>query len=187
MIKPWQKLGSKLLGNFRIFTVRSDRKVSPRTQVEHDFFVIDCNNWVNVIALTPDQKIVMVEQYRHGSNTVELEIPGGMIDAKDASPVAAGTRELREETGYEGENARLLGEIFPNPAIMGNVCYTVMVENCRLIHPVEFDSGEDLITRLVPIADLARLVAEKKIGHSLVAVALYHLELWQRGLKPPAA
>lgn len=186
MIKPWAKLTSKLLGEFRIFTVRSDRKVSPRTQAEHDFFVIDCRNWVNVVAITPEQQIVMVEQYRHGSNTVELEIPGGMIDPEDVSPVGAGTRELREETGYEGERARLLGEIFPNPAIMSNICYTVLVENCRLVHPVAFDSGEDLITRLVPIADLPRLVAEKKIGHSLVAVALYHFELWQRGLKPPA-
>ena len=186
MIRPWKKIGSKLLGDFRIFTVRSDRKVSPRTQAEHDFFVIDCGNWVNVIAITPGRELVMVEQYRHGSNAIELEIPGGMIDRKDASPVAAGARELREETGYEGESARLIGEVFPNPAIMSNVCYTVLVENCQLRHPVEFDSGEDLITRLVPVADLPRLVAEKKIGHSLVAVALYHFELWQRGFKPPA-
>lgn len=183
MIQPWQKLSSQLLGNFRIFTVRSDRKVSPRTQAEHDLFVIDCANWVNIVAVTPRQEIVMVEQYRHGSNTVELEIPGGMIDKKDASPVAGGVRELREETGYEGTNARLIGEIFPNPAIMSNVCYTVLVENCELTHPVEFDSGEDLITRLVPVADIPQLVADKKIRHSLVAVALYHFDLWQRGLK----
>lgn len=185
MIKPWQKISSKLLGDFKIFTLRTDRKISPRTQHEHDFFVIDSNNWVNVVAVTPDQHLVMVEQYRHGSNTVELEIPGGMIDAKDASPVAAGVRELREETGYEGTNARMLGEIYPNPAIMSNVCYTVLVENCRLTHSVEFDHGEDLITRLVPVADIPRLVAEKKIRHSLVVVALYHYELWQRGLKKP--
>lgn len=183
MIRPWPKLSSQPLGNFKIFTLRADRKISPRTQTEHDFFVIDSNPWVNVIAVTPNQELVMVEQYRHGSNTVELEIPGGMIDAKDASPVAAGVRELREETGYACANARLLGEIFPNPAIMSNVCYTVLVEDCRLAHAVEFDSGEDLITKLVPVADLPRLVAEKKISHSLVVVALYHFELWQRGLK----
>jgi ADP-ribose pyrophosphatase len=185
MIKPWQKTSSKLLGDFKIFTLRTDRKISPRTQREHDFFVIDSNNWVNVVAVTSDQKLVMVEQYRHGTNTVELEIPGGMIDTKDSSPVAAGVRELREETGYEGEDARMLGEIFPNPAIMSNTCYTVLVENCRLTHPVEFDHGEDLITRLVPVADLPRLVADKEISHSLVVVALYHFELWQRGLKKP--
>ncbi len=180
MIKPWQKLSSRPVGDFRIFSIRSDRKISPRTQQEHDFFVIDCVNWVNVIGLTPDQQLIMVEQYRHGSNTVELEIPGGMMDASDASPEATGTRELREETGYEGQNPVLIGQIFPNPAIMSNLCFTVMLENCHCIHPVEFDHGEDLITRLVPIADIPQLVSSGKIRHSLVVVALYHFELWRR-------
>lgn len=182
-IRPWKQTDTKPLGDFRIFTVRSDRKVSPRTQAEHDFFVIDCANWVNVVAVTPEQELVMVEQYRHGSNTVELEIPGGMIDQQDASPVAAGARELREETGFAGENARLLGQILPNPAIMSNTCYTVLVENCRCLHPVEFDHGEDLVTQLVPVAEIPRLVAAGKIGHSLVVVALYHFDLWQRRMK----
>lgn len=183
-VKPWKFISSKLLNKFRIFNVRSDIRVSPRTGREHDLFVIECTNWCNVIAITPDQKIVMVEQYRPGSDTVELEIPGGMIDAEDSSPVAAGVRELREETGYEGSDARLLGEVFPNPAIMNNTCYTIIVEDCRCIHPVELDAGEDMATRLVPIADIPRLVAENKIGHSLVVVALYYFDLWQRGLKP---
>jgi ADP-ribose pyrophosphatase len=81
-------------------------KISPRTGKEHDFYVLDSVNWVNVIAITPDQQLVMVEQYRHGSNTVELEIPGGMMDAGETDPVATAVRELREETGYAGENAR---------------------------------------------------------------------------------
>ena len=89
MITPWKKLGSKPLGDFRIFTLRSDRAISPRTGQEHEFFVIDCVNWVNVVALTPDERLVMVEQYRHGSNTVELEIPGGMVDREDGSPTVA--------------------------------------------------------------------------------------------------
>ena len=180
MIKPWQKTGSRPLGDFRIFTLRSDLAVSPRTGKEHEFFVIDCANWVNVIALTTDDHLVMVEQYRHGTNTVELEIPGGMVDRADASPVAAGVRELREETGYEGENPRILGRILPNPAIQNNTCYSVLVEHCRLRHTVEFDHGEDLITRLVPVGDIPRLVAEGKIQHSLVVVALYYFELWRR-------
>jgi 8-oxo-dGTP pyrophosphatase MutT (NUDIX family) len=183
MIKPWKKTGTTPLGDFRIFKVRSDRKVSPRTQSEHDCYVIDCANWVNVIAVTPERQLVMVEQYRHGSNTVELEIPGGMIDRTDATPVAAGERELREETGYAGENARLLGRIFPNPAIMSNTCYTVLVENCRCVHPLEFDHGEDIVTRLVPEAEIPGLVAEGRINHSLVVVALYHFDLWRRRLK----
>jgi 8-oxo-dGTP pyrophosphatase MutT (NUDIX family) len=180
MIEPWKKIGSRPLGDFRIFTVRGDKKISPRTNREHEFFVIDSANWVNVVAVTPDQQLVMVEQFRHGSNTVELEIPGGMIDAKDATPEASGERELREETGYAGSGARIIGSVWANPAIMSNTCYTVLVEDCRCVHPVEWDHGEDLITRLVPIADAPGLVASGKIRHPLVIVALYHFELLQR-------
>lgn len=181
MIRPWPTLSSRLVGDFRIFTVRSDEKVSPRTGQKHDFFIIECVDWVNVLAVTPDDHLVMVEQFRHGSNTVELEIPGGIMDAGETSPVETGVRELREETGYAGRNARVLGQVFANPAIMTNTCYTVIVEDCTLQHAVQFDSGEDLITRLVPIADVGRLVASGKIGHPLVAVALYHFDLWRRG------
>jgi len=181
-LKPWKKIGSKPVGDFRIFTIRSDEVISPRTLQAHGVYVIDCVNWVNVIALTPDRRLVMIEQYRHGSTTVELEIPGGMTDPADASPVATGLRELREETGYEGENARIPGQIFPNPAIMSNTCFTVLVENCRCLHPPQFDHGEDLITRLVPVTEIPHLVASGKIQHSLVVVALYYFDLWQRGV-----
>ncbi len=183
MIRPWQKLGSKPVGDFRIFTVRSDEKVSPRTGERHDFYVIECVDWVNVLAVTPDRQLVMVEQYRHGSNTVELEIPGGIMDAGDRSPVDTGRRELREETGYEGDNAQLLGSVFANPAIMSNSSHIVLVENCALKHPVQFDSGEDLLTRLVPIEEVSQLVATGKIRHPLVVVALYHFDLWRRGAR----
>lgn len=180
MIKPWKTISSKPAGDFRIFTIRSDRLLSPRTQQEHDFYVIDCVNWVNVVAVTPEQQLVMIHQYRHGSNTVELEIPGGMIDASDASPEAAAIRELREETGYEGTNARKIGKVFPNPAIMSNTCYTVLIENCRCVHPVEFDHSEDLVTQLVPLEQIPDLVATGKIRHSLVVVGLYYFELFQQ-------
>ena len=183
MIKPWKKIASKPAGDFRIFKIRADVCINPRTGKEQDFFVLDSVNWVNIIAVTPDQKLVMVQQYRHGSGTVELEIPGGMMDPHETDPVATAVRELREETGYEGENARLLGKIHSNPAILSNTTYTVLIENCQLKHGVEFDGGEDLITQLVPVAEIPRLVAEEKIGHSLVVVALYHFELWQKGLK----
>ena len=186
MIKPWKTISSKLIGDFRIFKLRSDVKVSPRTGKEHDFFVLDSGNWVNVIAVTPDRQLVMVEQYRHGSNTVELEIPGGMMDAGETDPVATAVRELREETGYAGEHARLLGKIHSNPAILSNVTYTVLIENCRLQHGVEFDSGEDISTSLVPVAEIPKFVADEKIGHPLVIVALYYFDLWQRGLKKDA-
>ena len=180
MIKPWKTVSSKPVGDFRIFNIRSDVMISPRTEKEHDFYIIECTNWVNVLAVTPDSKLVMIEQYRPGSNTVELEIPGGMLDAGDASPLAGGLRELREETGYEGEHGRILGDVFPNPAIMNNTCYTVLVENCLPKHPLQLDQGEDLATRLVPLEEIPRLIAEGRIKHCLVLVALYYFDIWRR-------
>lgn len=180
MIKPWPKEGSRLVGDYRIFKIRSDLKKSPLTGKTHDFFVIDTVDWVNVIALTPRRELVMIEQYRHGTDSVELEIPGGMMDAEDVDPAATGVRELREETGYEGRRARVIGDIFPNPAIMSNTCHTVLVEDCELKHPVEFDTCEDVATRLVPVGEIPALVHSGKIKHSLVAVALYHFDLAAR-------
>ena len=168
---------------FSHFQIRSDTCVNPRTGTEHDFYVLDSVGWVNVIALTPERQLVMIEQYRAGSQTVELEIPGGMMDPGETDPVATAVRELREETGYAGENARLLGKIWSNPAILSNQTFTVLIENCRLKHGVDFDHGEDLATRLVPAAEIPKLVADEEIGHSLVVVALYHFDLWQRGIK----
>jgi len=177
---PWKKLSSKQLADFRIFKVRSDACENPDTGQKGDFFVIESVNWVNVIAVTPDDKLVMVHQYRFGSETVELEIPGGMMDAHETDPVATAIRELREETGYEGENARVLGRVYSNPAIMNNTTFTVIIENCRLKHDTTFDHHEDLETELIPVSKVPDLVRSGRIGHPLVAVALYHFDLMRR-------
>lgn len=180
MIKPWPSREQKQVGDFRIFTVHSARKTSPRTGEEHDFYVINTRNWVNIIAVTPDDHLVMVEQYRHGSDTIELEVPGGVMDAEDGSPLATAVRELREETGYQGNPPQIIGEIFPNPAIMNNRCYTVLIDNCALSHATELDPGEDLVTRLVPIKDVPELIRAGKIRHAIVVVALYYYDLARR-------
>lgn len=182
-IQPWPLLRSRNLGDFRIFRLRQDWRRSPRTGCEHDFFVLDSRDWVNIVALTPDGQAILVEQFRHGTASVDLEVPGGVMDSADVSPVATAVRELREETGYEGTRARLLGNIAPNPAIQSNTCHTVLIEDCRPTGVHHFDPGEDIATRLVPADQLPALVADGTIRHSLVAVAIYHFDLWRRGLK----
>jgi 8-oxo-dGTP pyrophosphatase MutT (NUDIX family) len=174
-IKPWPVVTTKALANYRIFQLRTDLKVNPRTGSQHDFFVIDCADWVNVVALTPSHHVVMIEQFRHGTNTVELEIPGGIMDPHETDPA-----ELREETGYEGAPAQLIGTIFPNPAIQSNRCHTVLVEAAEVRHATEFDHAEDIAVRLVPLADIPGLIATGAIRHALVVVALTHFLLhWQ--------
>jgi len=176
-VHPWKKIGSRKLGAYKVYDVRGDTKVSPRTGEPHDFYIIEAVNWVNIIPITREGKIVMVEQYRHGSDTVELEIPGGMMDDGESDPVAAAVRELGEETGYVGKRARVIGQIFPNPAIMNNICYSVLVEDCVFEKEISLDSTEDIHVTLVDPAEIPSLIQQGRIGHSLVVVAFY---FWER-------
>ena len=96
-IKPWSLKRSEIVGDFKIFKVRSDNRISPRTGKEHQFYVIESVDWCNVIAITKDDELVMVEQYRQGTSLIELELPGGMVDPGE-QPIETAPRELREET-----------------------------------------------------------------------------------------
>ena len=176
-IRKWEKHASRVVSDHRIFKIREDNTTNPRTGSEHEMVVLECPDWVNIIALTPEREVVLVEQYRQGSETVELEIPGGMMDPGETDPVATALRELREETGYTGEKARVIGACFANPAIMNNRVHTILVENCQRTHEVEWDAGEDLITRLIPEADIPRLIRENQIRHSIVVAALQYFAL----------
>ena len=180
MIRPWKKLGSTIHSDHRILKVRHDRVVNPRTNTEHEMVVLENPEWVNLIARTPDDELVMVEQYRHGSGTVELEIPGGMVDEGE-TPLESGLRELREETGYEGEHARILGSLLANPAIMNNQVHTVLVENCLKKHELDWDAGEDIALRLIPVADIPRLIRAGQIRHSIIVAALHLFALEREG------
>jgi ADP-ribose pyrophosphatase len=183
-IQAWPKQASRPAGDYRIFKIRTDTRVSPRTGQSHEFHVLESVPWVNVIALTPARELVLIEQFRHGTETVELEIPGGVVDPTDASPLETAVRELREETGYAGINPQIIGQVYANPAIMNNSCFTALVSHCQLKHPVEFDHTEDIITTLVPADQIPAWVQNGRIRHSLVVAALYFFELWQRQNPP---
>ncbi|MDX2227855.1 MAG: NUDIX hydrolase [Verrucomicrobiae bacterium] len=172
--EPWKLLREEPLADYRVFRVKRETTLSPRTQKEHDFFVIECPDWVNVIALTPAQEMVMVRQYRHGTKQVSLEIPGGMMDPHETDPVAAALRELVEETGYIGHRPRHIGAIHPNPAVQENSCHTILVEDCTLRSELQLDPGEDIRVCLVPAADIPALIANGTITHALTVVAYYY-------------
>ena len=164
----WEKLGQDTKLKTRVFDVLGARYRHPGRGTERDFVVMQAPDWVNVVALTPDDHLVLVKQFRYGIDGFSLEIPGGVMDKTDTSPLETAVRELREETGYTGENPRLLSTAFANPAILSNTCYAVLLENCRLTHPTEPDSGEDLLTRLMPVAELPGLVTGGKIHFFLI-------------------
>ncbi len=166
---------------FRVVRLRSIRDVEPVGQggaadgqggaVEADFFAIDSADFVNVIAVTDDDAILLVEQYRHASGEMTLEIPGGLVDAGE-DPVAAGLRELCEETGYVAREARILGRTRPNPAIMSNRLTTVLALGVHLDGEPELDEHEDCVVHAMPWPEVVARIDDGRIDHALILASL---------------
>lgn len=175
----WRRLGSEQLADCRVFRVRRDRSADPRDGREHDFFVIEAPDWINVVPLTDDGRVVLIEQYRHGTGELSLEIPGGMVDPGE-SPAETAARELLEETGYGGGELTLVGKTRPNPAIQNNWLHTYVARGVRFSAAPVFHGTEQTVTRLVPFGEVPRLIREGAVTHSLVVAAFHLLSLCEK-------
>jgi 8-oxo-dGTP pyrophosphatase MutT (NUDIX family) len=172
----WRRERSEQVADCRVFNVRRDYSADPRDGRVHDFYVIEAPDWINVVPLTDDGRVVLIEQYRHGTGEVSLEIPGGMVDAGE-SPADAAARELLEETGYEAGEVTPLGKTRPNPAIQDNWIHTFLARGLEYRREPLNAGTEQTVVRLVPVERIPALVEEGKITHSLVVVGFHWLGL----------
>jgi len=172
MIKPWPIIESKKNLNTGLFSITTNRCRSPRTGQEHDFYVIDFPNWVQIIPITSDDQIVMVRQYRHGCGRIFLELPGGLIDENDLNPDQTAKRELLEETGYRAENLMLLTRIYPQPAILSNMGLTYVAREVKKAAEPHFDATEDIEVCLVKLQKIPEMIRSGEINHGQTVMAL---------------
>jgi 8-oxo-dGTP pyrophosphatase MutT (NUDIX family) len=159
----------------RVFRVLRKSARHPGRGTSADFFVLDSADWVNVVALTPAGGLVMVTQYRFGIEAPSLEVPGGMVEPGE-DPIEAGRRELLEETGYGGGEARLLGTVRPNPAIQNNVCHLVFIDGVEPRAAMDWDEHEEIHVSLLPVDEVLRLARGGGITHALAIDALFMFE-----------
>lgn len=172
-IEKWQKLSTRYLVEEKWATLRVDTCKLQTGVVKDDYFVLEYPDWVNAVALTRDNKIIMVRQYRHAGDIISLEVPGGVIDDGE-DPETAVKRELLEETGYSFDHSELIATLYPNPATANNRTYTYLLTGGVKTHGQDLDEHEILNVEEYTVEEVKELLKENKIDQALHTAALFY-------------
>lgn len=181
-IEPWSVVYENKEYQTPIFNLLQ-RKMRLNAEDEHnegDFYIIDAPEWVNVIPITEEEEVVLVEQFRYGIRQPTLEIPGGLVDPGE-TPHKAIERELVEETGYKSESWTSLGKVSANPAIMSNYTHLYLAEDCRFsgIQETENDVHERIKVHTLPVEEFLALAENGTIHHTIVIAAVGRFLLYR--------
>ncbi|MBP9680870.1 MAG: NUDIX hydrolase [Bacteriovorax sp.] len=175
-MKKWKTIETRPILKGHVFRYQQVRRQSPQTQAVGDFDIIQCSDWVNAIAVTADQKVVLIKQYRHGIDAFTTELPGGAINLGE-DPLIGAQRELQEETGYTSSRWVSLGSVDVNPAFMTNRYDVFLALDAQKTSEQSLDPFEEIEVYLEDIEKIPELVKKGVITHSLMLAAFY---LWER-------
>ncbi len=167
----WEVSEEELWADCKVFRVFRERNRHPQDGREGDFFVAHAPAWVTCVCVTESGNFLVEQQYRYGVRDLSWEFPGGVVEAGE-DPLAAGPRELLEETGYAGDPPILLGKLSANPAIFNNFCSIILIKNCKKIAGTSLDENEEILVREVSPAELLELARGGAIHHSIMIAAL---------------
>jgi len=177
----WKVLTREYLARKPWYTVRVDRVELPNGTVIPEYWISEYAPWVNVVALTDRDEVVLIRQYRHGIGGVYYELPAGSSDPGDTSMEEAARRELHEETGFGGGRWSLLTTLSANPALQNNLTYTFLAEGVTSLGAAAPEASEDIRVHPTPLADIQGLIERGGFLQALHVAPLLMLLLKRRG------
>ncbi|MEP6615376.1 MAG: NUDIX hydrolase [Ginsengibacter sp.] len=169
----WKTLTSEYITDKNYFRARKDKCETPGGKIVPEYYVVELDPTLCALAITDDEKAVMIRQYRHPLGKTLLEIPGGFVD-KDETPEKAIARELLEETGYEFSRYEYLGEVAANPGVLSNFTKLYLATGGKKVAVQKLDLNEDIRVELVPLDDLTNLLLQNKIVQSLHTNCIFY-------------
>lgn len=169
----WTILNSTYIVKEPWCTVRVDHVKLPSGVEIPQYYVLEYPNWANVIAITKDHKFVMVRQYRHGLQKRSYELPAGVCDPTDLTPMDSAKRELLEETGYGNGQWQELTVISPNPGTHTNYCYCFLATDVEKIEEQHLEDTEDLEITILSIDEVKTLLINDEIKQAMHVAPLW--------------
>ena len=172
-IHPWKVLESKYLGK----NVRVDTCETSNGKILQPL-ILEYGTWITIVALTKQQEVLLIKQYRHGIGSILWELPGGGVHENE-EPLKAAKRELLEETGYVSENFIEVGKVSPNPSSHTNLMYAYLALDVEKVSDQSLDETEEIEVFPIPLNEVILMVKEGELLQSLHVSAflfcLYHL------------
>lgn len=169
--KPWEIIRSEQGPNLVLFRARYDWVRNPRNAKSMKAVILESADWINIVALTPEKKILVVKQFRFGVAKTTVEIPAGIIEGGE-TPQEAAARELREETGYTATHWKYLGWFEANPAFLNNVCHLWLAQDVVKTHTPQLDDGEEIAITELSLAEVQGEIEKGNMRNSLTVLAL---------------
>ncbi len=171
--QPWQVLDRRHVLDRRPYMyLREDTVLLPNGARIEDYFIFEYPDWVNVVAITAQNEVVLVRQYRHGNEQVHFELPGGVADPGEDFLEGA-QRELLEETGYSGGEWSFWMDLSPNPATHTNTCHIFLAVGVEKTGQQDLDHTEEIAVRLLPAEALSDMLRAGGVAQALHAAALW--------------
>lgn len=168
----WKTLKSEYLFRRPWLTARRDTVELPTGAINDEYYVLEYPDWINVIAVTDDRKMVMVRQYRHGLGQTCFEIVAGVMEP-DEEPLAAAQRELEEETGFAGGEWHELMVLSPNSSSCTNITHCYLATGVKRISGQHLDDTEDIEVYLKDEEEVRRMLERGDIKQALMAAPLW--------------
>ena len=172
MIGKWKTLASEYLVKRPWLTARRDEVMLPDGRINKEYYVLEYPTWINVIAITEDERYVMVRQYRHGLGVVETELCAGVVEHGE-EPEAAARRELEEETGYIGGQWTLNDVVCANPGSQNNLTYCFIARGVKPTGTRHLDDNEDVETFTLSRQELFELMRSGQLKQALMLCSLW--------------
>lgn len=169
----WKLLSSEYLIKDSWATLRADTCQMPNGKIIKPYYVLEYPNWGNVVALTDDNKVILIRQYRHAAGEVILELPGGCIETGESLEEGI-KRELLEETGYAFNNFELLCTLYANPATGNNKTHCFLATGGKKIQEQALDGSEEIVVELVSIVKVKELLVNNQFGQALHTSGIFY-------------
>ena len=169
--KAWQVTKSEPGPNLVLLQARYDWVKNPRTEKSFKAVILESRDWANIVAVTPEKKILVVKQFRFGVAKTTIEIPAGIVETGEP-PQQAAMRELEEETGYTSRNWKYLGWFEPNSAFLNNVCHSFLALDVVKTRPTKLDEGEEITIQELSLDEIKQNIEQGKMRNSLSVLAL---------------